>query len=306
MTEGQKKLKAQGSNPEAPGKKQLRGKGGEDAAEMPVDGSGEEEAGQEQQNLALLSGPPPWWRQAMRLEREEIVKATEAAVGRSLLGLNDEIGELREEIKDVRQQAERSAVAASEAHEQIRAMKAEMQKRMTEERPQEGETSRQDAARAAKLPDRRKAVPARKLQEGELRSEIESSDDEAEGKELEMVIAGFSYNTPCQDVRDDIEVILNTVKPPITMNRTSIRTTRKMTSFGIVKFTLQREKAQFKNWLSSLKEPLQKHGKKLRLGDNEDKEEREKGRAIAKVVRALYENKEKRKDITRDYHNHEV
>ena len=79
-----------------------------------------------------------------------------------------------------------------------------------------------------------------------------------------------------------------------------------MTSLGIVKFISKEEKLRFKKWLGSHKEPLQKDGKKLRVGDNEDKEDRTKGRAIAKVARALYEAKEGRKDITPDYMNHEV
>ena len=60
-----------------------------------------------------------------------------------------------------------------------------------------------------------------------------------------------------------------------------------MTSFGIVKFVSQREKIRFKKWLGSLEEPPKRHGKKLRIGENEEKEERDKGRAIAKVVRCI-------------------
>ena len=79
-----------------------------------------------------------------------------------------------------------------------------------------------------------------------------------------------------------------------------------MTSFAIVKFASQKEKSRFKAWLGSLKEPLKKDGRKLRIGDNEDKEERKKGRIIAKVSRALHEAKEGRKDLTTDYRNFEA
>ena len=127
MAEG-RKLKAQGSNPEAPGKKQLKGEEGKDAAEMPVDSSGGEDVGKEQQSLAVLSGPPPWWKEAMQIERRENAKMTGAAVEKAMLTVNAELADLRQEVSDVRTQSQLAAAAASEAKEELRAMKVEVAK----------------------------------------------------------------------------------------------------------------------------------------------------------------------------------
>ena len=162
-----------------------------------------------------------------------------------------------------------------------------------------------EAAEGKPAAGRRTGTPSKRMLEKKAPAESDGSEDEQEDpKELEMVFAGFKFNTPFKEVKEDIEVILKTPQPAIEYK--AIRTTRKMTSFGIVKFATKQEKVRFKKWLGSLKEPLKKNGKKLRVGDNEEKEERTKGRAIAKVARALYENKKGRQDITTDYFNHEV
>ena len=278
VTSGGRKLQAQESNPDAPDKKKGR--------------SGQDESASTE--LAVAEGPPTWWKQAMKMEREELAKATEAAVGRAMLNLNAEVAELREEVKEVRQQAERSAVTASEAQEQVRALKVEMHK-LKEGKQEESKD---------KPPDRRKDVRPTRVKEGKETSANESSEDEEDGKELEMVFAGFKFNTPSADIKDYIDVIMKSVQPAVIPK--AIRTTRKMTSFVIVKFTSIKDKTRFKRWLATLKEPLAKDGTRLRIGDNDEKEVRTRGRAIAKVARALFEAKEGRKDVTADYPNLEV
>ena len=66
-------------------------------------------------------------------------------------------------------------------------------------------------------------------------------------------------------------------------------TTRKMTSYGIIRFKAMKEKARFKRWLADVKEPLVHHERKLNIGDNETKEQRTMGRAVAKLRRAFME-----------------
>ena len=155
VTSGGRKLQAQGSNPDAPDKKKGR--------------SGQDESASTE--LAVAEGPPTWWKQAMKMEREELAKATEAAVGRAMLKLNAEVAELREEVKEVRQQAERSAVTASEAQEQVRALKVEMHK-LKEEKQEESKDKAAEGSRTKQ-------------------ADVEEERD----KDLEMVISGFAYNT---------------------------------------------------------------------------------------------------------------
>ena len=134
--------------------------------------------------------------------------------------------------------------------------------------------------------------------------EEEDEEEEEDTKAIEMVIGGFRFNTPSVDIKEYIEVIMNMGEPAF--KHKGVRTTRKMTSYGIIRFVSMKEKMRFKKFLASLQEPLEKDGKKLRIGENEDKEVRTRGRTIAKVVKALYDAKEGRQDIKRDYVIHEV
>ena len=128
------------------------------------------------------------------------------------------------------------------------------------------------------------------MQESKAPAESDDSEVEQEDpKELEVGFAGCKFNTPSKEVKEDIDVILNTLQ--LALEYKVIRTTRKMTSFGIVKFASKQQKGRFQKSVGSLKEPLKKHRKKLHMGDNEEKEERIKRQAIAKVARALYENR---------------
>ena len=101
-------LRKADSHPEAPDKKSFRE---------------QEPAAMEVGDLAVVSGPPPWWKEAMQIERKENAKMTEAAVEKAMLKVNAELADLRVEVGDVRTQAQLAAVAASEAKEQLPVMK---------------------------------------------------------------------------------------------------------------------------------------------------------------------------------------
>ena len=84
-------------------------------------------------------------------------------------------------------------------------------------------------------------------------------------------------------------------------------TTRKMTSFGYIKFKDIETKKRFKKGLGGVEDPIkydEEH--KLNIGDNEDKQQQARGRAIGKVKRALHELREGRTDVVADRRAGEV
>ena len=86
------------------------------------------------------------------------------------------------------------------------------------------------------------------MQERKAPAESDGSEVEQEDpKELEMVFAGFNFNTQSKEVKEDIEMILNTQQPAIEYK--DIRRTRKMRSFGIVKLSTKQRKLRFKKCL---------------------------------------------------------
>ena len=84
----------------------------DDAAEMPVDTSGDEgkvgggnEAGKAGGNcsqLATVDGPPAWWAAAMQHERKATEEVVEGMLGRIMLKINAEVTEVKDAVKEVK------------------------------------------------------------------------------------------------------------------------------------------------------------------------------------------------------------
>ena len=101
-----------------------------------------------------------------------------------------------------------------------------------------------------------------------------------------MVVSGFPWETPSEEVEKKItEVVqLACIKDLDTV------TTRKHISFAFVTFKDIQTKKEFKKWLAGSEDKiLYKGAHGLRVGDNEDRKQRARGRAIGKVKRALCE-----------------
>ena len=221
-----------------------------------------------QQAQALA--PPPWWQHAL----QQIQANTQEIVGQAFLKVNAEVCELREEVRDLRQQAQLASAAASEAKEQVRAMKADVSSV-----PSPGSHARKGQSGTR--------------QQYEEKEDDSSNDDREERREREMVIAGIMRNTPADEV---ISCVLDVTLGASKCEAESY-TTRKLTSFGIIRFKTLKEKGRFKRWLADLKEPLMYKGRKLHIGDNETRAVRTMGRAVSKIKRALMENKPLRTDV---------
>ena len=111
-----------------------------------------------------------------------------------------------------------------------------------------------------------------------------------------MVVSGLERNTPSNEV---VAYVLDVTLAAAKCEAQDRFCTRKLTSYGIIRFRTMKDKSKFKRWLAGLAEPLKYQGRKLHIGDNETKEERTKGRALSKVYRALMEKQPDRKDVTR-------
>ena len=93
-----RKLKASGSHPRAPGHNIPNASG---AGMEVVEPEGAKQVGDLQLQQAQAVEPPPWWQHAL----QQIQANTQEIVGQALLKVNAEVCELREEVRDLRQQA---------------------------------------------------------------------------------------------------------------------------------------------------------------------------------------------------------
>ena len=118
-----------------------------------------------------------------------------------------------------------------------------------------------------------------------------------------MTFTGFPWNTRQEEVKLRIKEI---VKAGIGLD-IEVATTRKRTSFGFARFATQPQKSEFKKWLAKETEVIKCKGlHDLRIGDNEDKEQQARGRAVSKVKRALMEARANRTDLDVDRRAGEV
>ena len=106
------KLKAAGSHPYA-----LEHNASNSGGALSVE-TVQGEAAKKDEELQLRKGkdlePSPWWKHAM----QQIEASTEEVVGTALLKISEDVCELWDEVKDLRQQVQRASAAASEAKEQ--------------------------------------------------------------------------------------------------------------------------------------------------------------------------------------------
>ena len=222
----------------------------------------------------------------MKAEREATLAMQEEMMGRLMFKVHANMTELKEDVREAKDKATAAAVAVSETQEQVRALKAEVQK-LKEREP-------------AKLRGRspKQAAKTNIQEDGDSNSEKDDADeDEEDRREREMVVSGLEWNTPAEEVKACVLAVIATSSKAETDAR---YTTRKMTSFGVLRFKSSQGKRRFKEWLSKLPGALTYKGKTLRIGDNETQEEQAKGRALSKVKRALMEAKPGRTDVKID------
>ena len=127
-------------------------------------------------------------------------------------------------------------------------------------------------------------------------------EEEDNPMDREIVIKRFGDFIKSQAIIDHINSIIERAQVDAPEK---VYTKKKMGGNGFVRFRTIEQKRKFKDWWIALggeeeeKSP-EYEGCRLKMSNNEPYDVRVKGRAMAKVRKALYEKKEGRKDITFD------
>jgi len=127
-------------------------------------------------------------------------------------------------------------------------------------------------------------------------------EEEDNPMDREIVIKRFGDFIKSQAIIDHINSIIDRAQVDAPEK---VYTKKKMGGNGFVRFRTIEQKRKFKDWWIALQEDEEKtntayQGRRLKMSNNEPYDVRVKGRAMAKVRKALYEKKEGRKDITFD------
>jgi hypothetical protein len=229
---------------------------------------------------------PLAWRMSQMESEGRMMKSMknmfEEMIGKTTVRWEAKADELKDEMQDVKAKCEAQAVAMSDAQEAIRALKGEV----TKLKKENGTSSRGEGKGY-----------------GGQTTQISGAHDSGEGhqnvdrKTREMVISGFSWNTP----RVEIEAVIKDVMIAAKVEYEDVFSPRAMNTFGIVRFENTVKMDEFKKWIGRLNRQPEFGGIKLRMRENgESKEERIQGRAVAKVKRALMEVNAGRTDVTAD------
>jgi len=113
--------------------------------------------------------------------------------------------------------------------------------------------------------------------EGGVKKETE---EVAERRKMEMVVAGFERDTPRKVIIDEVNRILGEAQ----VSATDVFTFGKFASFGVARFGDSDEKGKFKRWLAKNKLPGGRFA-----SDNRSKEVRDKQRPMGKAKKAIAE-----------------